>query len=64
LTEARKCQLNESSVEDYKGLYEKFSEDVMEVFDFEASVEGRASISGPSRNTLDRQVTVLRAAVV
>jgi hypothetical protein len=37
-------------VEDYKGLHEKFSEDVVEVFDFEASVERRASISGPSRN--------------
>jgi hypothetical protein len=32
-------RLDESSVEDYKGLYEKFSEDVMEVFDFETSVD-------------------------
>ncbi|KAJ8586650.1 putative argininosuccinate lyase [Rhizopogon salebrosus TDB-379] len=63
LAEARKCQLNELSVEDYKGLHEKFSEDVVEVFDFEASVERRASIGGPSRKTLDRQISVLRAAL-
>jgi len=64
LAEARKCQLNELSVEDYKGLHEKFAEDVVEVFDFEASVERRASIGGPSRNTLDRQIAVLRSALV
>lgn len=63
LAEARQCQLNELSVEDYKGLHEKFSEDVLEIFDFEASVERRASIGGPSRHTLDRQIAVLRAAL-
>ncbi|KAG0705905.1 putative argininosuccinate lyase [Suillus ampliporus] len=63
LAEARKCQLNELTVEDYKGLHEKFTDDVVEVFDFEASVERRASIGGPSRKTLDRQIAVLRAAL-
>ncbi|OJA14873.1 hypothetical protein AZE42_00809 [Rhizopogon vesiculosus] len=63
LAETRKCQLNELTVEDYKGLHEKFSEDVVKVFDFEASVERRASIGGPSRVTLDRQIAVLRAVL-
>ncbi|KAG2157354.1 putative argininosuccinate lyase [Suillus clintonianus] len=63
LAEARKCQLNGLSVEDYKSLHEKFSDDVVEVFDFEASVERRSSIGGPSRKTLDRQIAVLRAAL-
>jgi len=63
LAEARKCQLNGLSVEDYKGLHERFSEDVLEIFDFEASVERRASIGGPSHHTLDRQIAVLRAAL-
>ncbi|OAX43556.1 putative argininosuccinate lyase [Rhizopogon vinicolor AM-OR11-026] len=63
LAETRKCQLNELSVEDYKSLHEQFSEDVVKVFDFEASVERRASIGGPSRITLDRQIAVLRAAL-
>lgn len=63
LAEARKCQLNELSVEDYKGLHERFSDNVVEVFNFEASVERRSSIGGPSRKTLDRQIAVLRAAL-
>lgn len=42
LAEARKCQLNGLSVQDYKGLHEKFGDDVVEVFDFEASVERRS----------------------
>ncbi|KAG2755986.1 putative argininosuccinate lyase [Suillus brevipes Sb2] len=63
LAEARKCQLNGLSVQDYKGLHEKFGDDVLEVFDFEASVERRSSIGGPSRKTLDRQIAVLRAAL-
>ncbi|KAF8843596.1 putative argininosuccinate lyase [Paxillus ammoniavirescens] len=63
LAEARKCQLNDLSVEDYKGLHEKFEDDVLQVFDFEASVERRTAIGGPSRKTLDRQISVLRAAL-
>lgn len=63
LAEARKCQLNGLSVQDYKGLHEKFGNDVVKVFDFEASVERRSSIGGPSRKTLDRQIAVLRAAL-
>ncbi|KAJ8597965.1 L-Aspartase-like protein [Rhizopogon salebrosus TDB-379] len=47
---ARKSLFNELSVEDYRSLRANFSEDVVEVFDFEASVERRASISEPSRN--------------
>jgi len=32
----------------------------MSVFDFEASVERRAAIGGPSLKTVERQVEVLR----
>ncbi|KIJ68996.1 hypothetical protein HYDPIDRAFT_144528 [Hydnomerulius pinastri MD-312] len=63
LAEARKCQLNDLTVGDYKGLHEKFTDDVVQVFDFEASVERRTAIGGPSRKTLDRQISVLRAAL-
>ncbi|KIK99296.1 hypothetical protein PAXRUDRAFT_8976 [Paxillus rubicundulus Ve08.2h10] len=63
LAEARGCQLNNLSVEDYEGLHEKFEDDVVQVFDFEASVERRTAIGGPSRKTLDRQISVLRAAL-
>ena len=60
LAEARKCQLNDLTWEDYKSLSDKFSEDVREVFDFEASVERRESIGGTSNKTVERQIQVLR----
>ncbi|KAI6160104.1 putative argininosuccinate lyase [Pisolithus thermaeus] len=63
LAEARGCQLNDLGVDDYKKLHPKFEDDVIQVFDFEASVERRMAIGGPSRKTLDRQISVLRAAL-
>ncbi|KAI0780763.1 argininosuccinate lyase [Trametes elegans] len=63
LAEARKCQLNQLSLQDFRGLHEKFEEDVFKVFDFEASVERRQAIGGPSRKMLERQVAVLREAI-
>ncbi|TFK42690.1 argininosuccinate lyase [Crucibulum laeve] len=63
LAESRKCQLNELTLEDFKRLNEKFSNDIHDIFDFEASVERRQSIGGPSRKMVDRQISVLRAAL-
>ncbi|KAF8894565.1 argininosuccinate lyase [Infundibulicybe gibba] len=63
LAESRKCQLNELTITDFKGLNEKFSEDIHDVFDFEASVERRESIGGTSRKMVERQIAVLRAAL-
>jgi len=42
-------------------LHKDFSEDIFEVFDFEASVERREAIGGTSRKMVDRQISVLRA---
>ncbi|KDQ60717.1 hypothetical protein JAAARDRAFT_31691 [Jaapia argillacea MUCL 33604] len=63
LAEARKCQLNELSLQDFQSLNDKFGEDVHTVFDFEASVERRQAIGGPSLKMVDRQISVLRAAL-
>jgi argininosuccinate lyase len=63
LAESRKCQLNELTVEDFKSLSEKFSDDIHGVFDFEASVERRESIGGTSRKMVERQISVLRNAL-
>ncbi|KAI0082746.1 argininosuccinate lyase [Panus rudis PR-1116 ss-1] len=63
LAESRKCQLNELSLEDYKKLSDKFDDDVMSVFDFEASVERRAAIGGTNRKMVERQVAVLRSTL-
>jgi argininosuccinate lyase len=60
LAESRKCQLNELTVADYKTLHPNFGDDVHDVFDFEASVERRQAVGGPSRAMIDRQVAVLR----
>ncbi|KIL69650.1 hypothetical protein M378DRAFT_184062 [Amanita muscaria Koide BX008] len=60
LAESRKCQLNELNYDDYKKLSDKFSEDIKDVFDFDASVERRESIGGTSLKMVERQIAVLR----
>jgi argininosuccinate lyase len=60
LAESRRCELNELTVAEYRSLHEDFGDDVHGVFDFEASVERRRAIGGPSRVMIDRQVAVLR----
>lgn len=63
LAESRKCQLNELTLQDFKTLNDKFADDIHAVFDFEASVERRESIGGTSRRMVERQISVLRAAL-
>jgi argininosuccinate lyase len=48
---------------DFKSLNDNFSEDIHEVFDFDASVERRESIGGTNRRMLERQISVLRAVL-
>jgi len=64
LAESRKCQLNELTLQDFQGLNKNFSDDIHDVFDFEASVERRSAIGGPSRKMIQRQISALRAALV
>jgi argininosuccinate lyase len=63
MAESRKCQLNELTLSDFRSLSDKFTEDIFTVFDFEASVERRQAIGGPSRAMVDRQIKVLREAL-
>ncbi|KAK2467002.1 hypothetical protein APHAL10511_001260 [Amanita phalloides] len=63
MAESQKCQLNDLSFEDYRSLSDKFSEDVHDIFDFEASVERRESIGGTSLKMVDRQIAALRNAL-
>ncbi|KDR81506.1 hypothetical protein GALMADRAFT_239494 [Galerina marginata CBS 339.88] len=60
LAEARGCQINQLTLEDFKSLNEEFDQDVFDVFDFEASVERREAIGGTSRAMIGRQISVLR----
>ncbi|KAF7322888.1 Argininosuccinate lyase [Mycena chlorophos] len=61
LAEARQCQIHELTLADFQGLNANFGPDVVEVFDFEASVERRTAIGGTSKAMVERQVSVLRA---
>lgn len=63
LAESLQIPISELTLEQYKQLCPLFEEDVAGVFDFEASVERRAAIGGPSLKTVERQIKVLRVAL-
>lgn len=63
LAESLGVQLSDLTLEQYQKLSPKFEEDVVSVFDFESSVEQRNAIGGTSRQTVDRQIAVLRKAL-
>ncbi|KAJ3544113.1 hypothetical protein NMY22_g2895 [Coprinellus aureogranulatus] len=63
LAESRGCQISELNVDDFKKLDERFGDDVTSVFNFETSVEHRASIGGTSLAMVQRQIEGLRAAL-
>jgi len=60
LAESRQCQLKDLSVADFKKLNPLFEDDVMDVFNFEVSVERRDAIGGTSKRMVERQIAVLR----
>ena len=63
LAESRKCQLNELTLEDFRKLHDLFTDDIHEVFNFEASVERRNAIGGPSKEMIARQIGYLRSSL-
>ncbi|KAG8833434.1 argininosuccinate lyase [Serendipita sp. 400] len=63
LAESLQIPISELTLEQYKKLCPLFEEDVAAVFDFEASVERRAAIGGPSLKMIERQVAVLKGAL-
>ena len=65
LAEARKVQLHELNVQDYKNLSAQFGEDVHRVvFDFEGSVERRNATGGTSKAMVEQQIATLRASIL
>jgi len=63
LAESTDRSLSQLTAQELKGLSDKFEDDVKKVFNFETSVEKRASIGGTSLAMIDRQVRVLREEV-
>ncbi|KAF8470193.1 L-Aspartase-like protein [Kalaharituber pfeilii] len=56
LAEQKGCQISELSVQELKGLCDKFEDDVVGVFDFETSVERRAAKGGTARSCVVEQI--------
>ncbi|KAJ1678736.1 argininosuccinate lyase [Spiromyces aspiralis] len=67
LAEQKGCQLSHLSLTELKSLHPSFDADVADVWNFERSVEHRASIGGTSKATVQQQIdqvnTWLRGAV-
>jgi argininosuccinate lyase len=63
LAEQTGVQISDLSMKQWKELSEHFTDDVMEVFDFENSVEKRKAIGGPAREMIQRQVDVARKRI-
>ncbi|KAJ1920406.1 argininosuccinate lyase [Mycoemilia scoparia] len=56
MAEDKKCQLSQLTVEDLKTLHPSFEKDVAEVWNFERSVENRASLGGTSKEMVQQQI--------
>lgn len=63
LAEQKGCQISDLSMDEWRELSDKFTDDVMDVFNFENSVEKRNAIGGPARAMIQRQVDVLRKRI-
>lgn len=63
LAEQTKVQISDLSMEQWKELSAEFTDDVMDIFNFENSVEKRNAIGGPSRGMIQRQVDVARERI-
>ncbi|KAJ3319127.1 hypothetical protein HDV06_006686 [Boothiomyces sp. JEL0866] len=63
MAEERKCKMSELSLNDLKGLHELFEQDVLQVWDYEASIEKRCSLGGTSKKTVLLQIEQLKELI-
>ena len=63
LAEQNQIPLSQLSLEQFASLSDKFTEDVLDVFDWENSVEKRNAMGGPCRASIQAQVEHIRAAL-
>ena len=61
--EKNKIQLSDITLDQFKEIDNRFTDDVMNVWNFEASVDRRNAIGGTARSAVERQVNVLREIV-
>lgn len=63
LAEQSKIQISDLTMAQWKELSPHFTDDVMDVFDFEVSVEKRQAIGGPARAMIQRQVDIAKQRI-
>ncbi|KAJ3366701.1 argininosuccinate lyase [Allomyces javanicus] len=63
LAEDRGCSMADLTLADFKSLHAEFEKDVVDVFNFEASVDRRTSIGGTARARVVDQIALVRAFV-
>jgi argininosuccinate lyase len=63
LAERRGCGINELSVDDLKDLSSSFQKDVLDVFNFESSVEARSARGGTAKQSVLNQINQLRKLI-
>lgn len=57
LAESEGCQLSDLTYNQLREIDTRFEEDVIAVFDYEASVERRDAVGGPARKRFLEQIT-------
>jgi argininosuccinate lyase len=57
------CQIEDLSDAEFKSAHPAFGPDVREVFDWERSVDSRATRGGTARSAIEQQLTAARAAL-
>lgn len=60
MAEDKDCQLSDLTAEDLQAIHPLFEEDVMEVWDFDASAERRDTEGGTSRRSVLQQAQKLK----
>ena len=60
MAEERGVSMSQLSVEDLKTLHPLFEQDVLQVWDFEKSVEQRCSLGGTSKKTVLIQINEMK----
>ena len=63
MAEERGVSMSQLSVEDLKTLHPLFEADVMQVWDFEKSVEQRCSLGGTSKRTVLIQIEEMKKQI-
>ena len=64
LAESESKSMDQLSLGEFRAVDERFAEDVLDVFDFERSVEMKSAVGGTARLAVMKQIETLRALVM